>query len=137
MRQKYFDWALILSVIGILLASFLLWEQIFQPSFQPCNINSTINCTPTINGPLAKTLGIPTPLIGLLGYILILFGALKKFPKLILGMSAFGLLFCIYIGFREIVGLHIICPVCVLCQLDMIAVFVIGLLLNRKEKKIL
>lgn len=137
MKQKYFEWVGILSVIGIVLAIFLLWEQLFQPSFQPCNISSVVNCNPTINGPLAKTLGIPTPLIGLVGYLVILFGSLKRKAGLVLGMSTFGLLFCLYIGFREIVGLHIVCPVCVACQFDMIAVFIIGLLLNRKEKEIL
>lgn len=132
MKEKYFDWIKILGFLGIFLAVFLLWEQFFHPSFQPCNINSTVNCNAIINGIVAKTLGIPTPLIGLTGYIFILIGAFKKNAKLILGMASFGLAFCLYIGIREIFELHVACPVCILCQLDMITVFVLGILLNSK-----
>jgi uncharacterized membrane protein len=132
MKEKYFDWIKILGVIGIFLAVFLLWEQFFHPSFQPCNINATVNCDAIINGLVAKTLGIPTPLIGLTGYIFILIGAFRKNAKLVLGMASFGLAFCLYIGIREIFQLHVLCPVCILCQLDMITVFTLGILLNRK-----
>lgn len=133
MKEKYFDWVKILAVVGILLAVYLLWQQAFHPSLQLCNISSTVNCDAIINGAVAKTLGIPTPLIGLTGYIFILIGAFKKLPKLVMGMATFGLLFCLYIGAREIFQLHVLCPVCILCQLDMITVFILGILLNRKS----
>jgi len=135
MKEKYFDWIKILAGIGIFLAVFLLWEQIFRPSFQPCNINATVNCDAVISGEVSKTLGIPTPLIGLVGYIVILFAAFRKNTKLVLGMAAFGLTFCLYIAYRELFELRVVCPVCILCQIDMITVFVLGILLNRKAKK--
>lgn len=128
-----FFWVKILSIIGIGLAVFLLWEQNFHPAFQPCNINSTVNCDAVINGLVAKTLGIPTPLIGLVGYLVILFAAFKKSAKWVLGMAAFGLIFCLYIAYRELFQLHVICPVCILCQIDMITVFILGILLTRKK----
>jgi uncharacterized membrane protein len=131
MKEKYFDWVKILAVLGIFLAVYLLWQQFFKPSFQPCSINATVNCDAVINGPVAKTLGIPTPLIGLIGYIVILFSAIKKKAKLVLGMATFGLLFCLYIAYREIFQLRVICPVCILCQLDMISVFILGIILSR------
>ena len=34
---------------------------------------------------------------------------------------------------REIFELRVICPVCILCQLDMITVFILGYLLNKKQ----
>jgi len=135
MKEKFFNWIKILAGLGIFLALFLLWEQIFRPSFQPCNINATVNCDAVISGEVSKTLGIPTPLIGLVGYIIILFAAFKKNAKLVLGMAAFGLAFRLYIAYRELFQLHVICPVCVLCQLDMITVFILGILLNRKASK--
>lgn len=132
MKEKYYDWVKILGVIGVGLAVFLLWEQLFHPAFQPCNINDTVNCNAVISGVVSKTLGIPTPLIGLVGYIMILIGAFRKNAKLVLGMAAFGLVFCLYIAYRELFQLHVLCPVCIGCQLDMIAVFILGILLNRK-----
>ena len=132
MKQKYFDWVKILAVIGIGLALFLLWEQFFHPAFQPCNINATVNCDAIINGLVAKTLGIPTPLIGLLGYLIILYSAFKGSARWVLGMATFGLLFCLYIAYRELFQLHVVCPVCIACQLDMITVFILGILLTKK-----
>lgn len=132
MTQKYFDWIKILGVIGVGLALFLLWERYFQPAFQPCNINATVNCDAVISGPLANTLGIPTPLIGLTGYVIILIAAFRKNAKLVLGMAAFGLTFCLYIAYRELFQLKVICPVCIACQLDMITVFILGFILNKK-----
>ena len=99
-EEKYFDWVKILAVIGLLLATYLLWQQFFKPSFQPCNINATVNCDAVISEPVAKTLGIPTPLIGFVGYLLILFGAFKKNAKTSLGNGyiwTFVLpLYCLY-----------------------------------------
>jgi uncharacterized membrane protein len=125
-----------LAVIGILLACFLLWERFFNPPFKPCSINSTVNCDAIISGSVSTVLGIPTAAVGLTGYIFIFIGALLKNKKLILGMATFGLIFCLWIAFREIIQLHVICPVCILCQLDMISVFILAVILNRKPNPI-
>jgi uncharacterized membrane protein len=135
MKEKFFGWVKILAVIGIGLALFLLWERYFRPTFQPCNINATVNCDAVIWGQVSDTLGIPTPLIGLIGYIFILLGAFRKNAKLVLGMATFGLIFCLYIAYRELFQLRVVCPVCILCQLDMITVFILGILLVRKHTK--
>lgn len=136
MEQKYYKWIKFLAAFGIFLALFLLWERYFKPSFQPCNINSTVNCDAVIKGEVSNTLGIPTPLIGLIGYIFIMLGAFKKNAKLVLGMATFGLAFCLYIAYRELFQLHVVCPVCILCQLDMITVFILGIILVRKNKAV-
>ena len=124
-----------LATVGIILALFLLWEQLFRPSFQPCYVNNSINCDAVIKGAVAKTLGIPTPLYGLTGYIIIFFAALYRKTKLLFSMTTFGLLFCLYIAYVEIIQLHVICPVCVLCDIDIISVFTLSLILLRKRKQ--
>lgn len=121
-------------MIGIILAVYLLWQQFYHPAFQPCNINATINCEAVISGPVAKTFGIPTPLYGLIGYIVIFFAAIYKWKKLLFGMATFGLLFCMWIGYKELFELRVICPICITCQLIMISVFSLGVAaLKRKE----
>jgi uncharacterized membrane protein len=125
----------ILAVIGITLAIYLLWSQITRPSFQPCRINSTVNCDAIISGPVAKTLGLPTPLFGLVGYIVIFLSAVYKNKKLLLGMAALGLVFCLWIAYREIFELGVICPVCIACQVIMIMVFILAFVLNKKSFK--
>jgi len=131
--NKIYFWIKILSTFGIVLAIYLLYEQITQSPFAPCNINATVNCNAIISGPVAKTFGIPTPLIGLTGYVVILISAFLKKSKLILAMATFGLVFCLWIAYRDLFELHTICPACILCQLDMISVFALGFVLNRKQ----
>lgn len=133
--ELIYRWVKVLAAIGITLAVYLLWQQIYKPAFQPCNINATVNCDAVVSGPVAKTLGIPTPLIGLVGYIVIMIAAFYKKPKLVLGMAAFGLAFCLYIAYIELFQLRVICPVCVACQIDMITVFILGIILNKKSKE--
>ncbi len=130
-KNKLFLYSKILSLIGILLAIYLLWEQFFRPAFQPCYVNSVINCNAIISGDVSKTLGLPTPLYGLIGYIIIFWSAVFQKKKLLLGIATFGLLFCLWIAYREIIQLHVICPVCILCQLIMITVFTLSIILNR------
>ena len=133
-RNNFFPYIKILSLVGVLLAVYLLWEQIFHPSFQPCNINSSVNCNAIISGSVSKTLGLPTPLFGLIGYIVIFFAAVTRRKKLLLGMATFGLLFCLWIAYRELFLLHVVCPVCIGCQIIMIAVFILGLIIIRAKK---
>lgn len=132
-KIKLYFWIKVLAVIGLILGAYLMYEQITQPVWRPCTINATVNCDAVISGPVAKTLGIPTPLYGLVGYALILFGAFIKNKKLILGMAAFGFVFCMYIAYRDFL-LRTICPVCIGCQIDMTITFVLAIMLNRIHK---
>lgn len=124
-----------LSIIGIILAIYLLWQQLFHPAFQPCYINATINCEAIISGAVAKTFGVPTPLYGLIGYLVIFFSAMFRKKKLLLSMATFGLTFCLWIAYRELFQLHVICPICVTCQLIMITIFSLSLLLKRMQNE--
>jgi uncharacterized membrane protein len=132
-QSKLFLAVKCLTVVGIILALFLLWEQLFHPSFKPCSINSTINCDAVISGAVSKTLGIPTPLYGLTGYIIMLLAAVYRRKKMLLGMASFGLVFCLYIAYRELLQLHVICPVCIICDFTIITVFILSLMLQQKK----
>lgn len=133
MENKVFKAIKILSILGIILALYLLFEQITQTTIRPCTINSTINCDAIISGEVAQTLGLPTPLYGLVGYIVILFAAFRKNKKLLLGTAFFGLIFCLWIGYREIFELKVICPVCIMCQIVIISIFGLSVKLIRQK----
>lgn len=132
-KNKIYIIIRILALLGILLAVYLMWQQLAHPEFKPCSINATVNCDAIITGAVSKTLGIPTPLYGLVGYIVIFFSALFKWKKLMLAMTTFGLLFCLWIGYQELFLLHVICPVCIGCQLIMIGVFTLSVVIIKKE----
>lgn len=110
-----------------------MYEQITLPAWTPCTINATVNCDAVIKGEVSKTLGIATPIYGLVGYFLILVGAIIKSKKLVLSMATFGLAFCMYIAYRELFQLRVICPVCIGCQVDMIITFGLALMLKKYE----
>lgn len=134
MVDKIFFTIRALAIIAIILALYLLYEQWDQPVKALCSINSVVNCDAIIKGEVAKTLGVPTPLYGLIGYIVIFLAATYRKTKLLLSMATFGLGFCLYLAYREFFQLHVICPVCILCQIDMLTVFILSLLLSFKAK---
>ena len=131
---KIFQYTKVLSIIGVILALYLLWQQFFRPEFQPCYINSFVNCDAIISGSVARTFGLPTPLYGLVGYMIIFFASVYKKKKLLISMAAFGLVFCLWIAYKELVILRVICPVCILCQIIMITVFTLAVIVNKKKK---
>lgn len=126
-----------LSILGIFLATYLFYNFLTKPAIESCYINSVVNCDAVTKGPLSTLFGIPVSLIGLTGYIVILFSSFIKNKKLVLAMSTFGMVFCLYITIQEVFLLKVICPVCLLCQIDMLAVFLLSLKLNYgfKAKK--
>lgn len=124
-----------LAIVGITLAIYLLWEQLARPSFQPCTINAQVNCDAIISGAVAKTLGIPTPLYGLTGYIIIFIAAILHKKKLLVGTALFGLAFCLWIGYRELFELHVICPVCIACEGIIATIVVLSLIIMKKKQR--
>ena len=132
-KNKIYSYIRALSLLGILLAVYLLAEQIFRSAFVPCNINDTVNCNAIISGSVSKTLGLPTPLYGLIGYVVIFFAAVFQRKKLILAMATFGLVFCLWIAYQELFLLHVICPLCIGCQVIMLAVFSLALIINKRS----
>jgi uncharacterized membrane protein len=135
MNPKTYLYIKMLASIGILLAVYLLVEQVFHPAFQPCNISSSVNCTAIISGIVSKTLGIPTPLYGLMGYVVILLASIFRWKKILLATATFGLVFLLRIAYIELALLHVICPVCIGCQSIMIIVFALALIVNKKTNK--
>jgi uncharacterized membrane protein len=133
MYKKYYRYVKILAAMGIALAVYLLWQQMARPAFQPCNINSFINCDAVISGEVAKTFGLPTPLYGLIGYIVIFLAAVFQKKSVLLATASFGLLFCLWIAYKELFLLRVICPVCIMCQLIMITIFTLGIVINYKK----
>lgn len=134
-NSKLFKYILYLSIIGIFLATYLFYNFLTKPLIESCYVNSVINCDAVTKGSLSTMFGMPVSLIGLIGYIIILFSAVLKKSKLLLAMSLFGMIFCLTITFQEIFNLKVICPVCLACQLVMLFVFLLSLKLNFGLRK--
>ena len=135
MTKSYLFYIKFLSILGSVLAIYLLWEQLFHPSIQPCSINATINCDAIISGVVAKTFGIPTPLIGLVGYIMLFISSQFKRKRIVMIIASLGLLFCLSIAYIELFQLHVICPACILCQLIMISITALSIREYKQTRK--
>lgn len=123
-----------LSVMGLVLAAYLMYQYLKPAYGGICNINDRFNCLPTTKGELKNFLGIPVPVIGGIGYGVILVSSLLRKPKLLFAMAAFGTLFCLRITFLEVFVVKVICPVCIICQIVMLAVFVCSLVLLKRPE---
>ncbi len=125
-----------LSTLGIFLAIYLFYNFLTKPIIESCFINTTVNCDAVTKGSLSTLFGIPVSLIGLVGYIVILISSILKKQKIILGMSTFGMIFCLSITLQEIFILKVICPVCLACQIVMLLVFLLAIKLNNGFKSV-
>ena len=137
--SKNIPWhaAIILSLVGILLALYLtnLYYSFSPGSETICNINNRFNCTEISSGSLSTIFGVPVALVGLTGYVFILFSALTKKKTLMFFMSTFGMLFCLRITILEVFFVKILCPVCLACQAIMLTLFLIAtyLLFGKRD----
>lgn len=131
-EKNIYKTSIILSLIGIGLAVYLFYSYLSPTPPGLCDISATVNCTAVTKGNLAEFLSIPVSLVGLIGYIFILYSSLMRLKKLHLFMSAFGMLFCLRLTFLEIFVEKVYCPVCLACQLVMLTLFILSLKLNRK-----
>ena len=135
-KINYYKIILPLAIFGIGLALYLLYETFGPVHTSLCYVNSTINCDASTKGSLAQLFGIPVPLYGLTGFVFILLGVAKKWPKLILGMAAFGTFFCLRIIVLEIFWIKAYCPVCLACQIVMLSLMYFGLKLVLNERSV-
>lgn len=135
-REDYV-WKVItaLSMLGILLAVYLFANYMVSAQHTICSISEKVNCDAIITGELAELWGIPVSLVGLIGYIVIFLTSLFKQKKLTLGMTAFGMLFCLRLTILEIFFIKVYCPICLLCQTIMLIVFLLAIKLNYKTNK--
>jgi uncharacterized membrane protein len=131
--QTFYKSTILLAAIGVALASFLLYNYLARPVVEICTISAEVNCDAVTKGSLSTLFGIPVSLIGLIGYLVILISAFLKYKKVILGAAIFGLIFCFRLTYLELFSVKIICPVCLACQIDMLAVFFLSAYANFKK----
>jgi uncharacterized membrane protein len=129
--NKLYKWSAILAAFGIILATYLFYSYLAPTPPGLCNISDTVNCGAVTKGVLAEFMGVPVSLVGLIGYITILYASLMKFKRVHLFMVSFGMVFCLRLTYLEIFQEKVFCPVCGLCQIVMLILFIISIKLNR------
>ncbi|MBI2473957.1 vitamin K epoxide reductase family protein [Candidatus Uhrbacteria bacterium] len=141
--SSYPRWIIFLSIVGVLLSfySFLHKQGFTSGAF--CNLNATFNCDVVNQGPYSQMFGIPVALIGIIGYLLLAFGAGLKIKNpednslsFFLFFASFGgFLFALYLSGLEAFVLHAWCIVCLTSQGLITALLVLTFLNMLGEKR--
>lgn len=136
-NNKFAHFLILVSAIG-LVASFILTIEKFQLLKDPkaqlsCNFNPVVSCGSVISSPQAEAFGFANPLIGLVGFaVIITIGvgmiAGAKYKRWFwLGLQAgtiFGVLFSIWLFYQSLYVIKALCPFCVVVWAVVIALFV-------------
>ena len=138
MDKKFNRIIFVLSIIGILIAIYVLQSFIRQTSI--ICVNS--GCETVRNSSSSYILGIPVPAFGLVGYsILAILSFLRTTSKdkrllmWILGIAAGGFLFVIWFTLTEIFIIKAICTWCAISAGMMTTIFLLALTSYLKENK--
>jgi uncharacterized membrane protein len=115
---------LAITVLGIILASYLVY--VHYSGTKPVCTASTA-CLKVQTSQWSKLAGVPVALIGLIGYIGILFALLAPDTELdrtaLLGMTLVGFAFSGYLTYRELFSIHEVCEECATSAVFMTMLF--------------
>ncbi len=118
-------WVLIAGVIGLAAAMALTVEKIqllFNPSYVPsCNLNPIVACGSVMVTPQASILGFPNPLLGIMGFTVVLVTGVLAVAKVALpqwywaGLGVgllIGAVFVHWLIFQSLYRIGALCPYC-------------------------
>ena len=111
----------LLAVVGIAVSSLALHEH-YRTDTSPCSINDRWDCGIVNHSPYAVLWGVPVAAIGMAGYLLLGFLALKRWYRILLPVALAGLAFSLYLAHIEASVLGVWCIYCV-TSLATISVF--------------
>lgn len=115
----------VLAVCGIILSSVSLQHHFATSKTSYCEIGEAFNCDIVNRSEYSSILGMPVALIGMLGYgvlvgLVTLYRERRETPALLLGGTAAGLAFALYLTYIEARVLGVWCILC-LSSLGLIA----------------
>jgi uncharacterized membrane protein len=128
--------AAVLSLAGVFVALYLYLHKLGIIGELACG---TGGCETVQLSPYAVFLGIPVPLIGVAGYV-VLFGLAMaslqqpdqpRWPRLLLLLSGGAALFSGYLTYLELFVIHAICRFCVASAVIVLLIFVAALVDRR------
>jgi vitamin-K-epoxide reductase (warfarin-sensitive) len=126
----------LLAVLGIAASSLALREH-YRTDTSPCSINEKWDCGIVNHSPYAVLWGVPVALIGMGGYLLLGFLALKRWYRLLLPVALSGLTFSLYLAHieKDILGVWCIYCVASLGVISVLSLLALGMVLFRSRPK--
>jgi uncharacterized membrane protein len=131
-------WVLIAGVIGLAASLTLTVEKIEllrNPAYVPtCNINPIVSCGSVMVTPQASVLGFPNPLLGLVGFTVVIVTGVLAVAKVSLpqwywvGLTVgvlLGAVFVHWLIFQSLYRIGALCPYCMVVWVVTIALLVV------------
>ena len=135
----------VLGAIGLLAAAVLLIEKIRvieDPDYIPsCSINPILSCGSIMTSDQAEAFGFPNPIIGLVGFTVVLTTGVALFAGATLrrwywlGLQAgatFGVVFVHWLIFQSLYRIGALCPYCMVVWAVTIPLFILVTLHNAR-----
>ena len=146
MTRNRFIYAALLSILGLWASFTIMVEKIdllSNPNFKPsCNLNPLLSCGTVMKSHQAATFGFPNPILGLIGFSMLLAFALMgvlgvKFKKTIYVLANLGLTFAagfsIYLFAQTTYSIGAICLYCVCVWFASLMLFADITIFNFKQ----
>ncbi|MBU0460342.1 MAG: vitamin K epoxide reductase family protein [Nanoarchaeota archaeon] len=137
MKKKILKKIIFLAFLGILVSIYLL-NIFYAEGEQGCDISETLSCSAVKNSSYSRFVGVPTALMGIIGYVLIGLIALvrlqkekwlkNKWMKKIFSqknlfyVTFVALIFSLYLTYTE---LFIIKAICIFCIISLLIISLI------------
>jgi len=143
MQKKLLIAIILLSIAGLVVASYSFFHNQGFASGEFCSIGDTFDCDVVNKGPFSKIFGIPVALIGIIGYLFLGIAAGLKIyqpkdkmltPFLLLGATV-GFGFTLYLTSLEAFVLQTWCLLCLTSQVIMALIFFTSLGVWYTERK--
>lgn len=140
-------WILIIcGTIGLAAAFIIMLEKIQllqNPGYSPsCDLNPVISCGSVMSSDQANAFGFPNPIIGLIGFPIVITTGVVMLLKVKLtawymrGLqlgTLFGLGFVHWLFFQSVYRINALCPYCIVVWLATITIFWYVLLYNLRQ----
>jgi uncharacterized membrane protein len=131
-------WVLIAGVVGVVASMTLTVEKIdilLNPSYVPsCNINPIVSCGSVMVTPQASILGFPNPLLGLVGFTVVIVTGVLAVTKVSLpqwywiGLTIgilIGVAFVHWLIFQSLYRIGALCPYCMVVWVITVSLLVV------------
>lgn len=141
-----FGTMLAFGIVGLASSFTLTVERIhmlMDPAAQlSCTFNLVLNCATVMQTPQASLFGFPNPLIGLMGYSVVITVAVaglanarfaKWFLQAALVCYGLGLIFAYWLFFQSVYVIQVLCPWCLLVTISTTFIFEALLRYNLRE----
>jgi uncharacterized membrane protein len=115
----------VLAAAGLLISAYLTWVHFAQVA--PVCVGGSGGCETVQSSRYATILGVPVSVVGVLGYVSLLFSAmLRGEVGVYLGflIALVGTLFSFYLTYLEVFVIHAVCQWCVASAAVMVAALI-------------